>query len=769
MPWVNVVANRQFGTVVSQSNGYTWFENAHEFRLTPWYNDPITDRSGEAVYLRDENSGRFWSTTPQPAPGAGEYLNRHGFGYSVFEYSQYRLKSELWIFVDRDAPVKFWLLKVRNDSSESRRLSATGFLELVLGESRSKTQMHVRTWVDSKTGALLASNPFNTEFTGRVAFFEVNEANRSLCGDRTEFIGRNGSLADPAALHRVRLSGKIGVGLDPAAALQVYFELGPGQEREIVFILGVGRDVEDARNLIQRFRGMQAAHEARDRMWDFWKHTLGAINIETPDPALNLITNGWLVYQTIAARLWARSGFYQSGGAFGFRDQLQDVMALVHTQPGLIREHLLLCASRQYPPGDVQHWWHPPLGRGVRTMISDDYLWLPFVTSDYVLRTGDSGVLDETIHFLDSRLLNPQEESFYDLPARAHEKATLYEHCKRAILHALRFGGHGLPLMGSGDWNDGMNLVGVKGKGESVWLAFFLYAVLRRFDPLTRMRGDEAFGDVCREEAERLQQKIESEAWDGQWFVRAFCDDGTVLGSSTNQECKIDAIVQSWAVLSGAGSPKKSAQAMLSLAAILIDAPNGLIRLLDPPFDTSALEPGYIKGYVPGVRENGGQYTHAAIWAVMAFAMLGETQRVKDLLSMINPVNHGSTPEKIARYLVEPYVMSADIYGSEPHTGRGGWTWYTGSASWMYRLIIESVLGLQLKVNTLTFSPCIPAEWEHYTIHYRFRETVYHCRFHQMERGKEIRITVDGALQDDRTVRLNDDHQEHVVEIMIGS
>jgi len=444
------------------------------------------------------------------------------------------------------------------------------------------------------------------------------------------------------------------------------------------------------------------------------------------------------------------------------------VMALAHAEPGLIREHLLLCASRQFPQGDVQHWWHPPHGRGVRTLISDDLLWLPFVTSDYVVRTGDTGVLDETVHFLESRLLNPGEDSFYDLPGRSREKDTLYEHCKRAIQHALRFGRHGLPLMGSGDWNDGMNLVGIKGEGESVWLALFLYSVLKQFGSLARMRGDKAFDSLCNEEAKCLQQNIDSNAWDGEWYLRAYFDDGTKLGSALNQECKIDATVQIWSVLSGAGNPKRSKQAMLSLARTLIDPKNGLIKLLDPAFDKSTLEPGYIKGYVPGIRENGGQYTHAAVWAVMAFAVLGDTQRVKDLLSMINPVNHGSTREKIERYLVEPYVTAADIYGSEPHIGRGGWTWYTGSASWMYRLIIESVLGLQLKVNTLTFNPCIPAEWEHFKIHYRFRETVYHITLGQVKPNGEIRVVVDGVEQAGPLMTLIDDRQEHFAEIAIG-
>lgn len=769
MPWVNVVANRHFGTVISQSGGYTWSENAHEFRLTPWHNDPVSDTSGEAMYIRDESTGQFWSATPQPAPGSGDYLNRHGFGYSVFEHTQSSLKSEMWIYVDIDAPVKFWVLKIRNDAPTTRKISATGFLELVMGEHPSKTRMHVRTNIDAKTGAIMANNPFNTEFPNRVAFFEASEDNRSVSGDRTEFIGRNGSLANPRALSRVRLSGTVGAGLDPAAALQVYVELEPGQEKVIVFILGVGQDSEDARNLVLRFRSVQAAHAARDRVWHFWNHTLGAININSPDQALNVMANGWLLYQVIAARLWARSGFYQSGGAFGFRDQLQDVMALVHAEPRLVREHLLLCASRQFSQGDVQHWWHPPQGRGVRTLISDDFLWLPFVTSEYVNRTGDTGVLSEIVPFLESRPLNLGEESLYDLPKRSAEKDTLYEHCKRAITHALHFGNHGLPLMGSGDWNDGMNLVGIKGEGESVWLAFFLYAVLKQFNSLAQIQSDMTFSSLCREEATRLQQSIESKAWDGSWYMRAYFDDGTTLGSSQNQECKIDATVQAWSLLSGAGNPDRSRKAMLSLENVLIDHDHGLIKLLDPPFDTSPHEPGYIKGYVPGVRENGGQYTHAAVWAVMAFALLGETRRVHDLLTMINPVNHGSTRDKIERYLVEPYVMAADIYGAEPHVGRGGWTWYTGSASWMYRLIIESVLGLQLKVNTLTFNPCIPEAWGHFTIHYRYRETVYHIGFSPLAGQGEISIVVDGAKQVGATVQLCDDHEEHTMEISFST
>jgi cyclic beta-1,2-glucan synthetase len=768
-PWVNVLANRRLGTVVSAGGGYTWAENAHEFRLTPWHNDPVTDASGEVVYLRDEDSGLFWSALPLPAPGSADYLLRHGFGYSVFEYSFSGLKSELWIYVDVESPVKFWLLKVRNDSPGPRRLSATVFTEPVLGDTRPKNQMHVRTEIDLQTGVLFVTNPYNIEFPNRVMFLAVNSAQRYASGDRTAFIGRNGSLSDPAALHRERLTGRTGGGLDPAAALMAPFALDPGQETEIVFILGAGKDAAEARALVERHGGALAAYQARDRVWEYWKHTLGAVYVESPDAALNMIANGWLVYQTVTARLWGRSGFYQSGGAFGFRDQLQDVMALLHAEPELIRAHLLLAASRQFREGDVQHWWHPPLGRGVRTRISDDYLWLPFVAAFYVSHTGDTGALDESAPFIEGRSLNPGEDSYYDLPVLSQESASLYEHCVRAIERGLQFGAHGLPLMGGGDWNDGMNLVGAAGRGESVWLAFFLYDVLSRFAPLARRRGDEERAVRFEREAERLRENIDTHAWDGAWYRRAFFDDGTALGSSANAECRIDAVAQSWSVLSGAGAADKAERALESLEERLVRPESGLILLLDPPFDKSDLEPGYIKGYVPGIRENGGQYTHAAVWAVMAFAERGEREKVRRLLGMINPVNHGSSPEKIGVYQVEPYVMAADIYGAAPHTGRGGWTWYTGSAGWMYRLIVESVFGLDRRPDKLIIKPCLPPDWERCTLHYRYRETVYHLLYTQLPEGRDVRVTVDGEPQPDGSVTLADDRREHFAEIVIGA
>ncbi|MFH1918926.1 MAG: cyclic beta 1-2 glucan synthetase, partial [Planctomycetota bacterium] len=654
-PWVNVLANPHFGTVISESGlAYTWSENAHEFRLTPWHSDPVGDSSGEAFYIRDEERGHFWSPMPLPIRGATPYVTRHGFGYSVFEHTERGIRSEGWVYVALDASIKFTVLKVRNESGRSRRLSATGYAEWVLGDLRPKSTMHVVTEVDPNSGALFARNSYNTEFADRVAFFDVDDAPRTLTGDRTEFIGRNGTLRNPAAMTRLRLSGKVGTALDPCAAIHVPFELADGQEREIIFRLGAGRDTDDAGKLVRRFRGSAAARGALEAVWQYWNHTLGAVQVETPDQSVNILTNGWLLYQTLACRLWARSGYYQSGGAFGFRDQLQDVMALIHAEPRLVREHLLLCAARQFKEGDVQHWWHSPSGRGVRTHCSDDFLWLPLAACRYVLSTGDTGVLDELVPFIEGRPVNTDEDSYYDLPHAYEQTASLYDHCVRAIMRGISLGEHGLPLIGSGDWNDGMNMVGEHGKGESVWLGFFLYEALMRFTEIARIHGDLPFVERCQREAAQLRRNIEQNGWDGEWYLRAYFDDGSPLGSAGNPECQIDSIAQSWSVLSGAGDVQRSAMAMEAVDKRLVRRDHRLIQLLDPPFDKSNLNPGYIKGYVPGVRENGGQYTHGAIWTAMAFAALGDSRRAWEMLAMINPVNHGRSPEEIETYKVEP-------------------------------------------------------------------------------------------------------------------
>jgi cyclic beta-1,2-glucan synthetase len=707
--------------------------------------------------------------------------------------------------------------------------------------------MHVVTEVDPLSGALFARNPYSPEFADRVVFVDCSEAIRTVTGDRTEFLGRNGTPANPAALRRVRLSGRVGAGFDPCAAMQVHVALGDGQERDIVFVLGAAGSEDQARQLVQRFRGAADAYRALEGVWHYWSRTLGVAYFETPDPAVNFLANGWLVYQTLACRMWGRTGFYQSGGAFGFRDQLQDAMALIHAEPALLREHLLRAAARQFREGDVQHWWHPPIGRGVRTHFSDDFLWLVYATCRYCQATGDTGVLEERVPFLQARPLRPDEDANYDLPQISDDVGTLYEHCIRAIDHALGasddsltlrasnslearsvsegttgrgaseinlppsspiaphpsslvrgegrgFGAHGLPLMGCGDWNDGMNLVGKDGKGESVWLAFFLYDVLMQFTELARRRGtaqDAALIDRYTVEAGRLRGNIEEHGWDGAWYRRAYFDDGTPLGSALNPECQIDSISQSWSILSSAGTNERSVLAMANADRRLVrqssfvtghlqmtkdkgpmtnEGAGGLIQLLDPPFDKSNLDPGYIKGYVPGVRENGGQYTHGAIWMVMAFAAMGDSKRAWELFRLINPITHADTPETAALYRVEPYVVSADVYAVPPHTGRGGWTWYTGSAGWMYRLITESLLGLRLDVDKLRFAPCFPPGWSSFKIHYRYRETFYHVTLSNGGGGSIVkRVVVDGNEHPEKFVPLFDDRNDHYVEVEMES
>ncbi|MEZ0471612.1 GH36-type glycosyl hydrolase domain-containing protein [Luteimonas salinilitoris] len=763
-PWSNVMANPHLGTVVSESSpGYTWFENAHEFRLTPWHNDPVSDTGGEAFYLRDEETGRVWSPMPLPCPGKGAYRTRHGFGYSVYEHIEDGIASELWVYVALEDAVKFSVLRLRNLSGRARRLSATGYVEWVLGDIRAKSQMHVVSEIDGSSGALTARNPYNTEFNGRVAFFDTDAQSRSFTADRAEFIGRNGSLAAPAALQRERLSGKLGVGLDPCAAIQVGIELATGEHRETVFRLGAAADRPAATALAMRAQGPAIAYDTLDAVRMHWLDTLGAVRVATPEPAMDVLANGWLLYQTLACRYVARSGYYQSGGAFGFRDQLQDTMATVHAKPALTRAHLLLSAAHQFPQGDVLHWWHPPQGRGVRTRCSDDYLWLPLAACRYLDVTGDTSVLDERIRFIEGRPVGADEESYYDLPTASGVRSSFYDHCVRALKRGYGLlGEHGLPLIGTGDWNDGMNRVGEGGKGESVWLGFFLFAALQRFRRIAQARGDDDFVRYCGDASQLLQESLDAHAWDGQWYRRAWFDDGTPLGSKLSDECRIDSISQSWSVLSGAADPQRARQAMASLDRYLVRRDAGLIQLLDPPFDKTGKDPGYIRGYVPGVRENGGQYTHAAVWAAMAFAQLGDDERAWELARMINPINHTQDADSVGRYKVEPYVLAADVYGVEPHVGRGGWTWYTGSAGWMYRLLTESLLGLQRNGDRLRVKPCIPAHWPGYRLQYRHGESLYMIEVVQTADGPAT-MTLDGVEQSDLYIPLVDDRSVHNV------
>lgn len=767
-PWVNVIANPDFGTVISESgSAYTWAMNAHEYRITPWNNNPVSDTGGEAFYLRDEESGHFWSPTPFPKKSEQPYLTTHGHGYSSFEHIEQDIYSEMTVFVDKDLPVKFIVLKIKNQSGRERKLSATGFLEMILGDVRSKTNRHIVSEYDTESKALFFRNRYNTTFAERISFFKTDGATLSFTTDRTEFIGRNRNLENPQALYRKKLSGNTGAGIDPCAALQIKFDLLDSGEKEIIFLIGSDADTSAARRLIWKFTDSDAVAQALEQVKEYWIQTTTAIQIKTPDEGLNILTNSWLIYQTLACRVFARSGFYQSGGAFGFRDQLQDVLALLHTKPNIAREQILLSASRQFPEGDVQHWWHPPEGRGVRTHCSDDLLWLPFVVAKYITATGDKEILSVPIGFIEGRQLHPGEDSLFDLPAVGNITASLYDHCVRAINHSLRSGVHGLPLIGSGDWNDGMDQVGNKGQGESVWLAFFLYSILSDFSVIADEYGDAAFVSVCQKAAFTLQSNIETYGWDGEWYLRAYFDDGTPLGSKENSECRIDAIAQSWSVLSGAANDKRKTMAMNSLDKYLVKRDFKLIQLLHPPFNNSKLNPGYIKGYMPGVRENGGQYSHAAIWALMAFAALGDREKVWELCKMIQPISHSSDKESSAIYKVEPYVMAADVYMAEMHRGRGGWTWYTGSAGWMYQFILNSLLGIIRTGDQLSFNPCFPFNWPSVAVDYCFGKSVYHITIFQSTEITETYREIDGVKEMGKSIRLTDDGNEHNVEVFV--
>ncbi|MDD4016573.1 MAG: glucoamylase family protein [Kiritimatiellae bacterium] len=767
-PWVNVIAGRRIGMVVSESGGgYTWIDNAHEYRLTTWHNDPVSDPNSEAFYLRDEETGQFWSLTPRPAPGRNGYVCRHGFGYTVFEHAEAGLASELWLYAAPDAPLRCATVKITNTADVPRRISLTAFHELVLGEWRHDNVMHIHTEADSQNGLLLARNPYSRIFPQRVAFASCSEPEVVMSGDRTEFIGRNGTLARPAALFRQSLSGRTGARYDPAAVLQTFCDLAPGETREVIFTLGAAETVQEARQLQRQFGGSAGAHAALDAVWEYWNRVLGAVRVEIPGvPAVNALVNGWLLYQTLSCRIRGRSGFYQSGGAYGFRDQLQDAMALLHAAPDVLRQQILMGASRQFREGDVQHWWHPPVGAGVRTRITDDRLWLPQAVARYVLATGDTGILDEEVPFLDGRSLAEGEESRYDQHNHASETASLYEHCVRAIRISLRYGAHGLPLIGGGDWNDGLNRVGLGGRGESVWMAWFLGDTLRRFGAVARLRGDQAFDEFCQEERKTLGVRVEESAWDGEWYRRAYFDDGTPLGSKSNSECRIDAISQSWAVLSGMGRASRACRAMQAVREHLVRSDDGLILLLTPPFAQTPQDPGYIKCYPPGVRENGGQYTHAAVWTVMAFAEIGDLDTAWALFNRLNPVNHCLSPEALKRYRVEPYVMAADIYGAPPFIGRGGWSWYTGAAGWMYRLAVETLLGLERYPDYLLLKPRLPQDGPpKFRILYRHQEQTYTIEAIRVPAEETPQVTVDGAVQPDGRIPLQSDRRDHCVTV----
>ncbi|WP_426011359.1 GH36-type glycosyl hydrolase domain-containing protein [Caulobacter sp. DWR2-3-1b2] len=773
-PWINVIANPGFGFQVSaEGGGYAWSVNSREHQLTPWSNDPVTDRPGQAFYLRDEDSGDLWSPTALPIRDeAATYVARHGWGYSRFEHTSHGIAAELLEYVPLADPLKISRLKLRNLTGRARRLSVTAYVEWVLGPSRAAAAAFVTTRVDAESGAVLANNPWNPAFGERVAFADLAGRQTAWTGDRREFIGRNGTLAWPAVLaNGTLLSGRVGSGLDPCAALQTTVEIAPNGVVEIDFFLGDALDETEARSLIARYRGTDLDTVLSD-VRAFWDDIVGTVQVKTPDRSMDIMLNGWLTYQTLACRVWARSGFYQASGAYGFRDQLQDCMALATVRPSMTREHLLRAASRQFGEGDVQHWWLPHSGQGVRTRISDDRAWLAYAAAHYIKVTGDAAILDEVRPFLTGPMLEPGEGDSFFLPTVSDELGSLYEHCARALDASLAVGRHGLPLIGGGDWNDGMNRVGEGGKGESVWLGWLLYAALGDFADVAVIRGDKARVAKWRAHTKALSDALEREAWDGHWYRRGWFDDGSPLGSATSEECRIDSIAQSWAVLSGAARPDRAAQAMEAVDRELILPNDRLALLFTPPFDHSAPDPGYIKGYPPGLRENGGQYTHAALWSVMAFAGLGEGDKAAALFGLLNPINHARTRTDMHRYKVEPYVVAADVYAAPGHVGRGGWTWYTGSAGWMQRAGVESILGLRIEGGLLRLDPCIPGSWPGFNMTLRHGASHYEITVENpqgVQRGVAV-AEFDGVAIAARpvSVPLDDDGAVHRLVVRLG-
>lgn len=769
-PWINVIANESAGFTLSEAGGgFSWSQNSSENRLSVWRNDAVTDMPAEAIYLRDEEIAAVWSPTPMPAGTDLPYRVRHGAGYSMIEHQSHGLHQTVSYYMSPDSPVKFVRVKLKNTASRARRITVTYYIEWVLGPLRDMTQQYLVPEFDVDNQTLLVHNPYSLEFGQSYAFITANQPFHGVTTDRTEFLGRMGSYQQPAALGRIGFSNAVSAGFDPCAVVQLHIDLPIGGTDEICFILGAGAEKEAARQFSRKYRTQDAIEKAWNDTIAGWRNILDSVVVRTPDPAMNLLLP-WLLYQALSCRIWGRSALYQSGGAYGFRDQLQDVMALIHVRPELAREQILDAARHQFEAGDVLHWWHPPSGRGVRTRFADDLVWLPYVVAHYLTTTGDESILIAKEPFLKGEPLRPEEEERYGFYESTAETYTIYEHCCRALKQADTSGRHGLPLMKAGDWNDGMSRVGIKGRGESVWMGWFLYTALDQFRQICILMNDSTRAETYQRRMRELQDALENSAWDGDWYLRAYYDNGAPMGSKQSEECQIDSLTQSWAVFSGAARPERAQRGMESVLEKLVRQDDQLIQLFTPPFDHTQLDPGYIKGYPPGIRENGGQYTHAALWVVWALTKMGRGTQAEALFRLLNPIYHSDSAGKANLYRVEPYVVAADVYSVPPHTGRGGWTWYTGSSGWMYRLGVEAILGLHREGAKLRIDPRISQAWPGYEVDYRYGKTTYAIEVKNpdgVEQGvREIRL--DGEVLASNVVSLVDDVKAHTLIVVMG-
>jgi cellobiose phosphorylase len=766
VPWINVIANKQFGFTISESgSGFTFAGNSRENKLTTWSNDPVTDRPSEVIYLFDEVTGEMMTPVSLGRCDRGTYRVRHGMGYTRFLHEEMEVAQELTVFVPVEEPVKLWELKLKNLSNRTKYLSLTYYVEWVLGTQREQTNPYILTSYHNEHEYLSAKNIYAMHFQNRQAFLFSSEMIKRYTGDRQEFLGRKGSVYNPQGVDSI-LSNHTGVCYDSCGAIQVSVAIAAGEEKTVIFALGQSEDREEIRRLRYKYRDVNVVKEALQQVRTYWEDILGTIQVKTSDKAIDYLVNYWLLYQTISCRINARAAFYQCGGAYGYRDQLQDTLALQFTKPEVLRKQILIACSRQFEEGDVQHWWHPPMGVGVRTRISDDLLWLPYATAAYIRNTGDYSILKEEVPYIKGPVLTEEQHDVMFTPEISDVTGTVYEHGKKTILYT-RYGVHGLPLMGGGDWNDGMNEVGKDGAGESVWLAWFFFTLLGDFIPICRYEGEEEFAKELEQKRDELIKNIEAFTWDGGWYLRAFYDDGTKLGSKENDECRIDSISQSWSVISGGARKERALTAMQSAWRYLVREEDSISLLLMPPFNKTEKNPGYIKNYIPGIRENGGQYTHAAVWLAIATAMLGEYDMAHTLFTMLNPIHITENKREALTYEKEPYVMIADISLSPPYTGRGGWSWYTGSAGWMYQGLVCWFLGIRKEGAELIIDPATPASFGAFQIQYKYCSTYYDISVEGRSKNvlKTTQVTVDGVKLQGNRIKLMDDGKRHTVVV----